>query len=170
MHWSAHWSHEERSLFCVVHDITERRKLDQIKQEFVAMVSHDLRTPLTSVRGALSLILDGGISSEEPKGKKWLAEAQSNIDRVVYLINDLLDMDKLEAGMVKLDRTSTSVQDIGRAAVENVRGYASQQGIELKDELCDGTINGDKDRLIQVLVNLLANAIKFSDEGKKVVL
>ncbi|HEY9712323.1 MAG TPA: PAS domain S-box protein, partial [Chroococcales cyanobacterium] len=92
VNWSLRWSQKERSIFCVAHDITERRELERLKQEFVAMVSHDLRTPLTSIRGSLTLIGEGVFGETSPEAKQRIEIAQKNVNRLINLINDLLDI------------------------------------------------------------------------------
>jgi PAS domain S-box-containing protein len=170
MQWSMYWSQTENSLFCVAHDITERRMLDRMKQEFVQMVSHDLRTPLTSVRGALSLLMDGAVDPSKPQGQKRILDAQANVDRLINLINDLLDIEKLESGGLTLAKVPVDLKSAVVEAVENVRGYSDQQGVELEDSLVDATVLADRDRLIQVVVNLLSNAVKFSEKGQTVTI
>lgn len=168
--WSVHWSEAEDSWFCVAHDITERKDVERIKQEFVAMVSHDLRTPLTSIQMYLSLLSTGVYGALNESGKENLSTAGNNINRLINLINDLLDAEKMEAGKLQLHYARMSMGDVLEDALMAVTGYASQQGVELDLIPYDADIVADADRLVQVLVNLLANAVKFSPAGSKVVI
>lgn len=172
MLWTAQWSAAEKALFCVAHDITERKKIDALKQEFVAMVSHDLRTPLTSVQGFLDLLEVDAYGPMSSAGKESLAIAESNIDRVVHLVNDILEVEKLESGMLTFNFEPVDLSAIIVRSIDSARGYASRQNIELKldggDPFARLIISGDSERLTQVFVNILSNAIKFSSPGNSV--
>ncbi len=169
--WSMHWSPEEQSLFCVAHDITEQRRIDRVKQEFVAMVSHDLRTPLSSIKGTLSLISEGVYDPKSDIGRKRINDAEISIDRLVNLIGDVLDIEKLEAGQMTVEHNVVSLVEVVDESIEAVRGVAEQNKISLETKFladADADVLGDNDRLVQVMVNLLSNAIKFSPEGNSV--
>ncbi len=168
--WSAHWSPADQSLFCVAHDITERKDIERMKQEFVAMVSHDLRTPLTSIQMYLSLLATGVYGSLNESGRESLVNADTSITRLINLINDLLDAEKMESGKLQLNCSQISMGDVLEDALMAVKGFADQQGVELDLIPYDTDILADGDRLIQVLVNLLANAVKFSPPGSKVII
>ncbi|MBS1956480.1 MAG: PAS domain S-box protein [Cyanobacteria bacterium SZAS-4] len=165
--WSMHWSEQEHSLFCVAHDVTEQRRVDRLKQEFVAMVSHDLRTPLASIKGTLSMISEGVYDPNSEMGKKRIVDAEISIDRLVNLIGDVLDIEKLEAGQMSVDEDIVSLSQVVEQSVEAVRGVAEQNKITIETTVAedlDDDVLGDNDRLVQVMVNLLSNAIKFSPE------
>ncbi|RTL40389.1 MAG: PAS domain S-box protein [Candidatus Melainabacteria bacterium] len=169
--WSMHWSDEESSLFCVAHDVTEQRRIDRLKQEFVAMVSHDLRTPLASIKGTLSMISEGVYEPTSEMGKKRIADAEMNIDRLVNLIGDVLDIEKLEAGQMTIDEDLVNLSEMIKESVEAVRGVAEQNETTIETTIVEDSdvdVLGEKDRLIQVMVNLLSNAIKFSSKGNSV--
>lgn len=165
--WSMHWSEQEHSLFCVAHDVTEQRRVDRLKQEFVAMVSHDLRTPLASIKGTLSMISEGVYDPNSEMGKKRIGDAEVSIDRLVNLIGDVLDIEKLEAGQMSVEEDIVSLSQVVEQSVEAVRGVAEQHQIAIEttiDDDLDVDVLGDNDRLVQVMVNLLSNAIKFSPD------
>lgn len=166
--WSAQYSPQARSIFCVVHDISERKQAERLKQEFVNMVSHDLRTPLTSVRGTLSLLVEGVYDSNSETGKNRLHLAQQNIDRLINLINDLLDIEKLEAGMLAMTFDDVMVSEVVNASIADVSGIAEQHKITITPRFNDMTMFADRDRLVQVVVNLLSNAIKFSPDRAQI--
>jgi PAS domain S-box-containing protein len=164
MLWSASWSPEERSLFCIAHDITERKEIDRLKQDFVDMISHDLRTPLTSVQGFLSLLQAGAYNELSTPGKESLSFAEMSITRLIQLVNDLLDLEKMEAGRLELRRTQLSLPDLVEDAVNSMQSFAKQQSVVLEyfaPQNCSEVL-ADQARISQVVVNLLSNAIKFS--------
>ncbi len=154
----------------VATDVTERLRAQRMKDEFVSIVSHELRTPLTSIRGSLGLI-EGGVAGELPaKAQDLIRIARSNTDRLVRLINDILDLDKMEAGRVELQRRPLDPEKLVRNVCQEMAGYAEQAGVEIEIEAQEcPRINGDHDRVVQVLTNLMSNAIKFSPEGGRVM-
>jgi PAS domain S-box-containing protein len=151
-----------------VRDISERRALDRMKKEFVATVSHELRTPLTSIRGSLSL-LSGGVLGDLPdEAKEVVGIAERNTVRLINLINDILDLERLEAGRMEMRVEPLDVAPIVERSLESVRALAEQEGIRLHASGSFARVQADGDRLVQVIVNLLSNAIKFSPKGADV--
>jgi PAS domain S-box-containing protein len=156
----------------IVRDITERVKTERMKSEFISTVSHELRTPLTSIRGSLGL-LAGGLAGELPAQVKSLIDiAHKNSERLIRLVNDILDMEKIEAGKMEFALAPTRLIPLLHQAIEGNRAYAEQFGVvyELSDALPDVDVNLDADRWQQVLSNLLSNAAKFSPAGDRVIL
>ncbi|MBX9951573.1 MAG: cell wall metabolism sensor histidine kinase WalK [Candidatus Obscuribacterales bacterium] len=164
--WSVVWSNEEKSLMCIVHDITERKQIDQMKRDFVAMVSHDLRTPLTSIQMVHSLLAAGAYGDLNEDGKESVEGAQDCCDRLITLVNDLLDLERMESGRMDLSLDSITLSEIIKPSVNMVANASKQKKIELilKTSL-DPMVRADKERIIQVLINLIANAVKFSPEN-----
>jgi PAS domain S-box-containing protein len=150
-------------------DLTGHKEVDRMKSEFISTVSHELRTPLTSIRGALGL-LDGGIvGTLPPEAQEVVQIAIANSERLIRLINEILELDKMEAGKLELHLQNIDPGKLVTAALEGIRGMADQVGIKLSGSIdVRGVVRGDWDRLIQVLTNLLSNAIKFSPEGGRV--
>jgi PAS domain S-box-containing protein len=151
----------------VIEDITVRKDVERLKSEFTAVVSHELRTPLTSIRGSLGLIL-GALSSSLPtKVKELLEIAQTNCERLVLLVNDILDVEKFSAGQMRFEFQSLSLAGLVRQAVESNEGYARKFHVRLElapiDPGCEVLV--DPDRFIQVMSNLLSNAAKYSPQG-----
>ncbi len=145
-------------------DVTERRAVDKMKDEFVSVVSHELRTPLTSLRGALGL-LQGGLLDVPPTAQRMMRIAVESTDRLIRLINDILDVERIAAGKLALKRQVCPAADlIGRAVVE-MRGLADQAEVRLDVGPVAGSVDADRDRIAQTLINLLSNAIKFSPAG-----
>jgi PAS domain S-box-containing protein len=155
---------------CVVvfRDVTERRAIDRLKSEFVSTVSHELRTPLTSIRGALGLLGSGLLGPLQEKGQRMLAIAVSNTDRLVRLINDILDLERIESGRVELSRAAVDAHTVMVQASQGLQSMADQAGVQLVVSPASGTLSGDSDRIIQTLTNLIGNAIKFSPAGTTV--
>jgi len=154
----------QRMFTGVVRDITERRRADVAKREFVSTVSHELRTPLTSIKGSLGLIQSGAIGSLPPRLKHMLDIAYSNSDRLVRLINDLLDIEKIEAGKMDFTFAPLDMSALVNQAIEANRNLGMEHGIRFvrSDHIASAPIRGDYDRLMQVFANLLSNAVKFS--------
>ncbi len=151
-----------------VRDISERREVDRLKREFVSTVSHELRTPLTSIRGSLGL-LSGGVLGELPaEAKEIVSVAERNVIRLVRLINDILDLERLDTGRLEMHFEDVAMADLLGRSLEAVRAFADQGGIAVVIEPTDSRAHADGDRAVQVLVNLLSNAIKFSPRGATV--
>ncbi|HYE43686.1 MAG TPA: response regulator [Caulobacteraceae bacterium] len=151
-------------------DISRQRDAEKLKDEFVSTVSHELRTPLTSIAGSLGLIAGGAVGALPEKAARLIAIAQSNSQRLVRLINDVLDMEKLASGSLPFHMTTTNLREVAGRSIEATRGYAEQLGVELVLEGAeDGLdVRGDPDRLVQVITNLLGNAAKYSPRGGRV--
>jgi PAS domain S-box-containing protein len=151
----------------IVRDISERREVERLKSSFVSTVSHELRTPLTSISGSLGL-LSGGVAGElPPKAARLIEIAKLNSERLVRLINDILDLEKAEAGRLEFRFETQQIKSVVQQAIDLNRAYAHGFGatIELDPNSDDAPVLVDRDRLVQVLTNLLSNAAKFSPRG-----
>ncbi len=152
------------------YDLTETQRAEKLKNEFVSVVSHELRTPLTSIRGALGL-LSGGVAGElSPGAGQMIGIAQKNVERLVLLINDILDIEKIESGKMRFDTAEISLASLLESALESNRGYAQTLDVEIEleplpSELGAATLLGDESRLQQVMSNLLSNACKWTPTG-----
>ncbi|MET1256409.1 PAS domain S-box protein [Aliikangiella maris] len=156
----------------LLRDISERKRIDKMKTEFVSIVSHELRTPLTSISGALGLV-NGGALGEVPEGiKNILTIAQNNSLRLTYLINDLLDMEKLVAGKMHFDMQHFLLKALLENAVEANQPYGAKKNISLviSPTVPDVLISVDNNRFMQILSNLLSNAVKFSPQNNLVTI
>ncbi len=151
----------------IVRDITQRRRVEQMKSEFVSTVSHELRTPLTSISGALGLITGGALGEVQPSAMDMLMFAYSNSRRLTHLINDLLDIEKIAAGKVVFDMQVQPLMPLVQQAVEATRTYGSESKVNLQivSSVSGLDVRVDSQRFLQILSNLLSNAIKFSPEG-----
>ncbi len=154
-----------RSLGAVValHDVSERVEADRRKSEFVATVSHELRTPLTSIRGSLGLLEAGVVGALPEKAAPLVRIAGANVERLVRLVNDVLDLEKIEAGKLEYAMAAQDPADVVGAAADGIAGLAAAARVEVVARVeTRAAVLGDRDRLLQVLTNLLSNAIKFS--------
>jgi PAS domain S-box-containing protein len=151
-------------------DITAQKQAEQMKNEFISTVSHELRTPLTSIRGSLGLITGGAAGELPPKAKTLLQIAQSNSERLVRLINDILDMERIESGRMPFHIQRYGLRNLIDQAVDANSGYFNEHGIgwTVKDNALGAEALVDSDRFHQVMNNLLSNAIKFSPPGGEV--
>lgn len=166
--WSISWSPNEKSFFCVARDITERRALERLKQEFVAMVSHDLRTPLTAIQGTLHLLKEKVFDPNTDFGMERIVDAQRSADRLITLVNDLLDLEKLESGSFVADIAPVPMAEMIEGAVASILSFAETREIKIDVQAADVIVLADADRIVQVLVNLLSNAVKYSPRGETV--
>lgn len=157
-------SGEVIGFFSLGTDITELKRIDRMKTEFVSTVSHELRTPLTSIRGSLGLIA-GGVAGTIPEPVRNLVGiAKSNCERLIRLINDLLDSEKIESGKMRLDLQPADVRPLIQQALSATEGFAAQHRVKLALQAPDEPVcvRVDADRLTQVVTNLVSNAAKFS--------
>ena len=159
---------DERRFTGIVQDITERHEVDRLKKQFVSTVSHELRTPLTSLRGSLGLLSEGALGELPEAATEILDIAERNATRLARLIDDILDLERMETGQMVLDRRPTPAQGVLEGARETVGALAARHRVAVELPDTDGIVWGDRDRLAQVVVNLLSNAIKFSPEGGRV--
>jgi len=156
---------EGKQLAGNIQDVSERREVERMKREFIATVSHELRTPLTSIRGSLDL-LKGGVFGPLPAGADEVATiALRNTSRLITLINDILDLERMDSGKLELHFGRAEAGAMMLAAVEAIHAFAEQNGVVLDVVPSPATVRADADRMIQVLVNLLSNAVKFSNRG-----
>lgn len=166
MHWSLSWSPEENCNIAIAHDVTKRKELEQLKKEFLSMVSHDMRTPLSAIQGITKLMKLGAFGVMPVKASDQLGKVERSCDRLLALVNDLLDMDKLESGHMQLAIQPTPALDILERTCQALESFAKQHQTSFNVQVPPGLmVQVDGDRLVQVGVNLLSNAVKYSPEG-----
>ena len=146
-------------------DITERHVVELMKQEFVASVSHELRTPLTSIRGSLELLADGAAGELPGTAHEIVAMAQRGSERLSRLVNDIIDIERLEAGSFRIEPTPQDIEPLVEATVSSLQALAEQGHVNLVVEQARGHALCDADRVVQALVNLVGNALKFTPPG-----
>jgi signal transduction histidine kinase len=145
-------------------DVSERRRLEKMKDEFISTVSHELRTPLTSLRASLGLISSGSLDKRPEKQRQMIDMAITNSDRLIRLVNDILDFDSVERGRLPLHRQPVEAIDLLRRAADVAHTAATQSRIAFRIEAPLAPVFADEDRILQVLNELVSNALKFSPQ------
>ena len=151
----------------IINDITERKR---VENEFISVVSHELRTPMHSLVGALDLLSTGELGVLTDQGRQILSVATSNAERLIRLVNDILDLERLKSGQTSLNRSHCNIETLSTQAVESMRAMADEADITLQLQSQSVPVHVDCDRILQILTNLLSNAIKFSPSGGTVTL
>ncbi|MBD2199924.1 MULTISPECIES: PAS domain S-box protein [Calothrix] len=164
------WENGEIAWHGIVQDISDRHQIEQMKDEFISVVSHELRTPLTAINGALGMLTTGIFDKRPERAKEMLTIAANNCDRLVRLVNDILDLERLESGKTQLVMESCEVADLMQQAIEAVEAIATQAVITLEFQPLNVTMTAAPDAIVQTLINLLSNAIKFSPVNSTVCL
>ncbi|MBD3774144.1 MAG: CHASE3 domain-containing protein [Rhodobacteraceae bacterium] len=160
----------EHQYVVAIRDITDRKRAEKMKNEFVSTVSHELRTPLTSIGGSLGLLSAGAVGPLNEKAQRLVTIAHSNCERLIRLINDILDIEKIESGKMEFDHRRMQVAPLVQRTASAMRGFAEQHRVRIAVDLptVPESVVGDPDRLEQLLTNLMSNAIKHSPEGAQV--
>lgn len=166
MQVSIRWSAQNNSFYCIMHDISARKEAEQFKQQIFHMVSHDLKTPLTTTLGSLEFISEHHKVNQDVD--RLVGRATNNLQQMRKLINDFLNIEMLEGGKFPINLQSVSLSKILERANEHVIGIAENRDVTVSIETADMNLLSDDDRLVQVFVNLLSNAIKFSPSGSEV--
>jgi PAS domain S-box-containing protein len=165
MLWNVVYAEGEENLFCVVHDISGRKEVERLKQEVIAVVSHDLRAPLTSLGLTLNILGQGGMGPISEKAQNRVTKAEASVEQLISIINDLIDIEKYESGSISLDYKIFEASELTDDAMLTLEGSAQARGIrfersqKLVKVVCDGP------RIVRVLTNLIGNAIKFSPDN-----
>ena len=155
----------------VLRDVTREIEADRAKSEFVSTVSHELRTPMTSIKGYTDLLIMGTVGELNPQQQHFLEVIKGNADRLTALINDLLDISRIETGRLRLEIQPMQFQDVVSEVISSLRGKAEEKGLTLKTEVPEDlpVVMADRSRITQVLTNLADNAVRYTPEGGKVV-
>ena len=148
--------------FALTSDISDRKAIERMKDEFIAVVSHELRTPLTSMHSALKILATGRLGNLSKDGKQMLEIADDNTERLLRLVNNVLDLQRIESGEVNMEKQVCNAAALMIKATESMQPMAQQQGVILAVKPIDIEILVDSDYIVQALTNLLSNAIKFS--------
>ncbi len=154
--------------YCFMKDISDRREIERLKDEFISVVSHELRTPLTSISAALDLLAGGVLQNQPEDAQQMLNIAANNSDRLVRLINDILDIERIESGKIVMTKQACDAGNLMNQSVEAIEELAERAGVTLSVSPVSVRLWADPDRIIQVLTNLLSNAIKFSPQGSTI--
>jgi two-component system, OmpR family, sensor histidine kinase VicK len=154
--------------FALTSDISEHKAIERMKDEFISVVSHELRTPLTSLHSALKILSTGRLGTLTPDGQQFLAIADENTERLVRLVNSVLDLQRIESGAVTMEKQVCNTSDLMTTAMEAMHPMAQQYEIKLVNDPIDLKLWADADYIVQALTNLISNAIKFSAPGSTV--
>ncbi len=160
---------EIRGVVAVIGDFTKLRQLETMRKDFVANVSHELKTPLTSIKGFIETLLDGAVNQRET-AMKFLTIIYQEAERLNNIIHDLLDLSKLESGKTELRKTSINLNDLLSEIILSVENRLKEKNLELKEDLQATIIFGDEDLLREVILNLLDNAIKYTPENGNILI
>ncbi|MDN4175489.1 response regulator [Nocardioides sp. SOB77] len=161
--------HEVTGAVVVFRDVTQRREVDRMKNEFLSVVSHELRTPLTSIRGSLGLLAGGQLGELSPRATSMARIALESSERLTRLINDILDLERIESGTRPMELAPAEAREVVEAAVAEMDAMARGSGVQLVVGAAAGQVLADRDRIVQTLTNLVNNAVKFSSAGGQVV-
>jgi PAS domain S-box-containing protein len=153
----------------VFSDITARREVELLKDQFVSVVSHELRTPLTSIQGSLGLVAGGVLGDLPDEPREMVEVALANTQRLVRLVNDILDLERISSGTLELDTAPCDAAVIARDAALAIAGAADAAGVPVEVDVASAELVADDDRLVQALTNLIGNAVKFSPAGTPVL-
>jgi PAS domain S-box-containing protein len=151
-----------------VRDVSERHAVEKLKGEFISTVSHELRTPLASIRGSLSLLAGGVLGDLSDEAREMVVIAERNCVRLIGLVNDILDLERLEQGRLHMEMGEVDMADVFKRTREAVQAFAAERQVAVETAATTVTVQGDGGRLVQVLVNLVSNAVKFSPSGAAV--
>src|ERR1700733_2404181 len=168
MSLTARWLEDAQSVFCVAHDITERKESERLKADVLAMINHDLRSSLNSLGITLELLTDGHLGVLSEKGARMIAKADGSVKVLQSMINDLIEIDRIESRNFILDCQITSLAEITQQAVDLMYGWADSKKIKIVIDARDLSAQVDAPRLRRVILNLLNNAIKFSPKESTV--
>ncbi|NOQ36330.1 MAG: response regulator [Methylococcaceae bacterium] len=154
----------------IIRDISERKQMEQMKAEFISTVSHELRTPLTSIKGSLGMVNSGVLGELPEKAKRMVTLAHNNTERLILLVNDLLDVEKIQAGKIDLQVVKVNLTELVRDSIEANQSYANnlQVSVILLGSPEDYFVEADNNRLMQVMANLISNAAKYSPKNGQV--
>jgi two-component system phosphate regulon sensor histidine kinase PhoR len=155
-----------RGIVVALHDITQLKKLEQVRKDFIANVSHEIRTPITAIQGFAETLLDGALEDRE-HSRTFVETIKSNSERITRLVDDLMTISKIELGVVAVEKADLAFGDVAEAVIALLRDKAGKKGLVLNASVPPdaGLLHADRDRLIQIMTNLVDNAVKFTEKG-----
>ncbi|MCH8221807.1 MAG: GAF domain-containing protein [Chloroflexi bacterium] len=154
----------------IFRDVGARLEVEKMKDEFVSMVSHELRTPLTSIRGSLGMLASGLLEDRPEQARRMLEIASANTDRLVRLINDILDIERIESRAIDMDLAAVDAREVIGQAAEEMQSFADERMVRLDARPGTAWVMADRDRIVQTLTNLISNAVKFSEPESTVTI
>lgn len=166
--WSVHWSEERNQASCIVHDVSEQVAAQELRTEVVAMITHDLRTPLTTLSNVFTLLRRGEHCTMDEEGERITIMATRQVDKMANLVNDLLDIEKIDSGQMNVDFSKVLLDECFGACLENLKLLADDKNVTLDFAATTLIVLGEESKIDRVLTNLVANAIKFSPQNSRV--
>ncbi len=160
--WSAQWSQEQKAWFCVIRDQSERIQAERMKQDVMAMVTHDLRVPLSIIQNFLKFIEEGYYGSVNERGQKFLLGTQRNCSKMLDLTNDLLDAEKIKSGMMKIEKEEIDLAEVVKQSVELLQAAAEDLNVKLVCKAQPVILQADPKLIARTVTNLVSNAIAYS--------
>lgn len=159
-----------QGFFALTSDISDRKAIERMKDEFISVVSHELRTPLTSIHSSLKILATGKLGSLSSQGERMLKIADEQTERLVHLVNNVLDLQRIQSGKITMNKQGCKAEDLMVETVQSMKTFAQEQGIKLFFKPSKFVVWADRDYIIQTLTNLVSNAIKFSPSNSSVIL
>ncbi|MEM6610920.1 MAG: ATP-binding protein [Cyanobacteria bacterium P01_C01_bin.72] len=159
-----------QGFFALTSDISDRKAVERMKDEFISVVSHELRTPLTSIHSSLKILATGKLGSLSGQGERMLKIADEQTERLVHLVNNVLDLQRIQSGKITMNQQACKAQELMQETVQALNTFAQVQGIKLSIKSSESIVWADRDYIIQALTNLVSNAIKFSPPNSTVIL
>ena len=169
MQWNTFYSQEMKQIFCVAHDVTERKRLERMKAQLVEMITHDLRSPMSALQITLNILSSGTIGDLPAAAQQRINRAELSLSQMVDLLDDFLELEKIDSSAYVLDRSETSAREVVDLSCSLIGELATKKNIEIHTQSDDFSFTADKARLVRVLTNLLSNAIKFSPENSTIM-
>ncbi|MCC7531048.1 MAG: PAS domain S-box protein [Candidatus Melainabacteria bacterium] len=168
MQWNSFFSREMKQIFCVAHDVTERKKVERLKAKLVEMISHDLRSPMSALQITLNILSSGSVGTLPDPVAQRVKRAELSLAQMVDMLDDFLELEKLDTSVYELDRHPVKAKEVVDLACNLIEELSTKRNLQIKTSVEDVSLVADKPRLVRVLTNLLSNAIKFSPEGSKI--
>ncbi len=159
-----------QGFFALTSDITDRKAIERMKDEFISVVSHELRTPLTSIHSSLKILATGKLGSLAPQGERMLKIADEQTERLVHLVNNVLDLQRIQSGKIVMNKQACQAGELMIEAIQTMKTLAQEQAIQLSFKPSNSVVWADRDYILQTLTNLVSNAIKFSPLNSTVTL
>jgi two-component system, OmpR family, sensor histidine kinase VicK len=156
--------------FALISDISDRKAIERMKDEFISVVSHELRTPLTSIHSSLKILATGKLGTLSGQGERMLEIADEQTERLVHLVNNVLDLQRIQSGKITMNKQAWKAKDLMVEGVKAMKTLAQEKSIQLSFEPSNYVVWADRDYIVQALTNLVSNAIKFSPTHSKVVI
>jgi len=163
--------HEVAGVVTILHDLTREREISQMKSDFVSKASHELRTPLSSIRAYVEMLVDGEANDEKGR-QEFYKIIQGETDRLGRLIDNMLNISRIEAGIVQIERANVDFKELAKRAIDTLEPQAKEKGISLHMRMAavDLCVEGDQDMLFQVVLNLMSNSVKYTPDGGRVTI